>query len=75
MANEQDQQRAENDGTKKTGGGATGYDVNREQKPIKKEGEHMHNERNEDDLNVEEKQPAPNEKERIPPEKPKDPQQ
>jgi len=82
MANEQNQQagdaqqnQANEGGTQKSGGGATGYDVNREQKQVNKEGDHMHNERNEEDLNVEEGKPSPKEQESIPAEKPKPPQQ
>lgn len=47
------------EGGKQSGGGATGYDVQREQQQVNQEQEHMHNERPQEDLNVEESQPSP----------------
>ena len=38
---------------KQSGGGATGYDVNREMQPIREQQEQMHQERNQDDLQIE----------------------
>lgn len=37
------------------GGGASGYDPDKEQQEVNKESEEMHDERNPDELNVEEK--------------------
>lgn len=47
------------EGGKQSSGGATGYDVQREQQQISQEREEMHNERPKEDLNVEESQPSP----------------
>lgn len=47
------------EGTKQSGGGATGYDVQREQQQVNKEQEQMHNERPQENINVEEQPPSP----------------
>ncbi len=43
----------ETSATKQSGGGASGYDVNREMQPIKEQQEQMHSERNQEDLQIE----------------------
>lgn len=47
-----------NDDGQQKGGGATGYDPGKEQQEVNKEREHMHNERDQEQLNVENPNPS-----------------
>lgn len=49
------------DANKQSGGGASGYDANEEQQEVNKEREDMGKERPQEDLEVEEKEPKPEE--------------